>query len=680
MRALSDRPAFAMRALPNAVCFSAMVMPGRLRAEVLRGVQGEGAPAAADVEHLVAGAEHELAAHEVDLVVLRLLERLVLVAEEARRVDHAVAEEGLEEVVAAVVVLADDALVLRLRVDGHLGDHPRDEELHVVARERVRDEAVARLEERVHVGDVDVAVEVRLEEGGHGDLRAGITSLRASCRGRRRNRSAGSRVCLFFVVVFRAEYGRQKRTARRDHMECHALATSASGSSEKETVCYTSCVASYAMRTACVRSRHGSVMERRRARRRVAPTRAQESQLDGLPRRGQGEPDGPVGGACPRPCAAASRPPGRGARPSSAAASACRAAKPDVLVQAPLGDRARAHGPARLRPDDDRVPGARQAPGRGGRGARVRGRRASALAAIDRGADRDGGGAREGPTLLRGEGGRGARGGVRPRRREERGGVPRGDRAARRRRSSRTSASGGCSGATAGGTTASPSCVAPLQLDPNGARRALRARRGARASAPRASTCSSTRRASGRRSPTRGSRSATQQLAAGRMAERARQAAEARSAATRAASARRSCVGQGGARRGARRRRDPRGRGGAEARRQLGAGEAPRRRRQREEGRDRSRARGLPGRVGARSRRPDAARARVRGVPRRRPRHEREGLRAEGRAGVPEVGPGVGRARRRARRAGREAGGEGRVPEGARRRRAGRPGRGAEAS
>ena len=42
-----------------------------------------------------------------------------------------------------------------------------------------------------------------------------------------------------------------------------------------------------------------------------------------------------------------------------------------------------------------------------------------------------------------------------------------------------------------------------------------------------------------------------------------------------------------------------------------------------------------------------------------------QGLRAQGRAGVPEVGPRVGGARGRPRRPGREGGGKGRVPEGA---------------
>ena len=51
----------------------------------------------------------------------------------------------------------------------------RDEELHVVAVSVYVDESVARVEQRVHVGDVDVAVEVRLEERGHRDLAAGMT-------------------------------------------------------------------------------------------------------------------------------------------------------------------------------------------------------------------------------------------------------------------------------------------------------------------------------------------------------------------------------------------------------------------------------------------------------------------------------------------------------------------------
>ena len=138
MRALSARPAFAMRALPNAVCFSAIVMPVVFAPKFFAACRAS-VPQPQPMSSISSpGRDHELAAHEVELVVLRLLERSRLVAEEARGVDHALAEERLEEVVPAVVVLADDALVLRHRVDGHLGDHPRDEELHVVGGERVR--------------------------------------------------------------------------------------------------------------------------------------------------------------------------------------------------------------------------------------------------------------------------------------------------------------------------------------------------------------------------------------------------------------------------------------------------------------------------------------------------------------------------------------------------------------
>src|ERR1019366_5737792 len=99
---------------------------------------------------------------------------------------------------------------------------------------------------------------------------------------------------------------------------------------------------------------------------------------------------------------------------------------------------------------------------------------------------------------------------------------------------------------------------------------------------------------------------------------------------------------------------------------QLGAGEAPRRRRQRQEGRDRPGPRGVPGGMGPGPRRPHAARPRDRGVSLSGPRDEREGLRAQGGAGVPEMGTRVGGPRRRPRRAGGEGGGEGRLPEGAR--------------
>ena len=82
---------------------------------------------------------------------------------------------AVEEVVAAVVVLAHDALVLRLRVDGDLRNHSREEELEVLLRQVEVDELTPCLEERVHVRDVDLAIEVGLEERRHRDLARRVT-------------------------------------------------------------------------------------------------------------------------------------------------------------------------------------------------------------------------------------------------------------------------------------------------------------------------------------------------------------------------------------------------------------------------------------------------------------------------------------------------------------------------
>jgi hypothetical protein len=94
----------------------------------------------------------------------------MLVMEDRARVDHAIAEEGLEEVVPPIVVLAHDALVLRFGVDCDFGNHSREEELQMLFRQREADEIAPRVEKPVHVGDVHGAVEVGLEEGVHRDL------------------------------------------------------------------------------------------------------------------------------------------------------------------------------------------------------------------------------------------------------------------------------------------------------------------------------------------------------------------------------------------------------------------------------------------------------------------------------------------------------------------------------
>jgi hypothetical protein len=82
---------------------------GNVGAVVDRGKLGEGTPAAADIEHLVALLDANLLADDGHLVVLELLERLLLVdvGNNTRGVDHARTEEPAVEVITAVVVVAD---------------------------------------------------------------------------------------------------------------------------------------------------------------------------------------------------------------------------------------------------------------------------------------------------------------------------------------------------------------------------------------------------------------------------------------------------------------------------------------------------------------------------------------------------------------------------------------------
>ncbi len=101
---------------------------------------------------------------------MRLFKRIVLVTKECARVHHALTEEGIEEVVAAIVVLANDALVLFLGVDGDLGNEAGDEELQVVLRQRITDELATGVQKSVHVRDVDQAIQVALEQRGHRNL------------------------------------------------------------------------------------------------------------------------------------------------------------------------------------------------------------------------------------------------------------------------------------------------------------------------------------------------------------------------------------------------------------------------------------------------------------------------------------------------------------------------------
>ena len=86
---------------------------------VLGGPDGEATPAAADVEERLVGLEAELAADEVHLVFLRLLELAVGLAVVGAGVEHERVEEERVEIVGYVVVVGDGLGVPPLRALPH---------------------------------------------------------------------------------------------------------------------------------------------------------------------------------------------------------------------------------------------------------------------------------------------------------------------------------------------------------------------------------------------------------------------------------------------------------------------------------------------------------------------------------------------------------------------------------
>src|SRR3954470_23423842 len=71
----------------------------------------EAAPAGADVQHPLAFPEAELRADEVELCLLRCLERVGAAGEDRAGVRHRLVEKEAEELVRDVVVVADRAAV-----------------------------------------------------------------------------------------------------------------------------------------------------------------------------------------------------------------------------------------------------------------------------------------------------------------------------------------------------------------------------------------------------------------------------------------------------------------------------------------------------------------------------------------------------------------------------------------
>lgn len=86
---------------------------GDMSAVVLGGKACEGSPSAAEIKHAVTLLEANLGAHDLEFVVLKLLERLFLmdVRDNTRSVNHAGAQEPGVEVVASIVMIADLLLV-----------------------------------------------------------------------------------------------------------------------------------------------------------------------------------------------------------------------------------------------------------------------------------------------------------------------------------------------------------------------------------------------------------------------------------------------------------------------------------------------------------------------------------------------------------------------------------------
>ena len=79
--------------------------PNNRGAVVLRRVDCHGAPPTTNVEEPHAGLKAELACDEVDLVLLRLLQRVVRRLEDGARVGHRGAQDQLVEAVRDVVVV-----------------------------------------------------------------------------------------------------------------------------------------------------------------------------------------------------------------------------------------------------------------------------------------------------------------------------------------------------------------------------------------------------------------------------------------------------------------------------------------------------------------------------------------------------------------------------------------------
>ncbi len=181
--------------------------PRDVDAVLLGRVDGEGAPAAADVQDALARLQGELGADELALGELGLFQGLSAARPDRARVRHRLVQEQREELVGEVVVVRDRALVAQDRVARALGaqlhrrharDGPQGAGLHraggdprlelVVDRRR---RPVRQQRERgVHVVDFDPAADVG---AAHAELRGRAQHVaERGRRGQRERRPGGA--------------------------------------------------------------------------------------------------------------------------------------------------------------------------------------------------------------------------------------------------------------------------------------------------------------------------------------------------------------------------------------------------------------------------------------------------------------------------------------------------------
>ncbi len=80
-------------------------------AVVLRGIDKQSAPAATNIKQTIAGLKSQLAADELELVLLRLVKVIGPIGEVATCVDHACVKKQLVEGIGDVIVMGDRLLI-----------------------------------------------------------------------------------------------------------------------------------------------------------------------------------------------------------------------------------------------------------------------------------------------------------------------------------------------------------------------------------------------------------------------------------------------------------------------------------------------------------------------------------------------------------------------------------------